>query len=137
MAVRNRFSERVSVKVECKGVGKVKPEFKQSCDVNHILTRYQRTGQLPLMVRKPIYGDVSTVPEFQESMHIIIAAQEQFENLPAQVRKRFGHDPEEFLAFMNDPKNLDEMRRLGLANPEILVKEPEKVLEPKSEEGSE
>lgn len=91
--------------------------FAAEADINTIMARYQRTGILvdPLNpgTRKPQYGDFGSVMEYQESMNIIIAAQEAFDDLPATVRKRFNNDPAEMLAFLEDDSNRDEAIRLG------------------------
>jgi phage internal scaffolding protein len=44
-------------------------------------------------------------------------AQYQFDQLPALIRDRFHNDPQEMLAFLNDPNNYDEAIKLGLVNP--------------------
>ena len=85
---------------------RTKKSFKNECDVNHIMSRYTRTGQLPNMIRaEPKYGNFANVKDFQESMNVVLHANEQFEALPAEVRKRFGHDPSRMLEFVADPNN--------------------------------
>jgi len=56
---------------------------------------------------------------FQEAWDAIRAAQQSFEAMPANVRKRFGNDPAEFTDFCMDPANREEMKRLGLLVPEL------------------
>lgn len=91
-------------------------EQKDECDINVILKRFEKTGVLPEMIKsQPHYGDFSSVPDFQAAQNIVAHANEQFAALDAHIRKRFGNDPAEFLAFASDPSNQDEMIRLGLA----------------------
>nr|QJB19160.1 MAG: internal scaffolding protein [Microvirus sp.] len=98
--------------------GRTKQADKDSCDINFILARYQKTGMLPDMIQaEPKYGDFSDVPSFQEACEIVSLAQEQFEALDAKVRQRFNHDPKEMLAFVADKANEKEMVELGLALP--------------------
>lgn len=87
------------------------------CDVNRILDRYAKTGVFPGADVQGLYGDYSSVPDFHASMDIVLRAQDQFDHLDAKVRKRFNNDPAEFLEFVNDPKNAEEMVNLGLATP--------------------
>lgn len=88
---------------------------KDECDVNRIVARAMKHGQWGPEVRPPgLYGDYSDVRDFQESMNIVIRAQEQFDNLSAAVRDRFANDPARFLAFMGDPANGAEIVKLGL-----------------------
>lgn len=90
--------------------------FKDECDINKILAKYAKTGQLPDMIKKnPIYGDFAESVDYHEAMNTMLLAQEQFANLPAEVRKRFQNEPQEFLEFANNPENLHEMVKLGLA----------------------
>lgn len=93
-----------------------KQSFKDECDINNIMKKYKNTGMLPEMIKtQPQYGDFSEVSDYMESMNIVLKAQEQFQNLSADVRNRFQNDPAQFLEFANDPKNGEEMVKMGLA----------------------
>lgn len=93
-----------------------KQSFSDECDINNILRRYEKTGQLPDRIKEnPRYGDFSQPFDYQESLNIVIHAQEQFSLLSARVRERFNNDPQKFLEFTADPENLPEMVELGLA----------------------
>lgn len=95
-------------------------EFKDECDINSIMRRYSATGVMPSPWKsppEPIWGDLASVPEFMEAQQLLITARESFADLPSKVRTRFNNDPSQLLAFVQDPKNLDEARALGLANP--------------------
>lgn len=91
-----------------------KQNFKESCDVNYILKKYQKTGILPLADKVPMWGDFSNVKSYQESMNIVMKAEAQFSALPSNIRKRFGNDPSQFLEFMDDDGNIEEAVELGL-----------------------
>lgn len=95
-----------------------KQEFKRECDINTIVKHFSTHGMLNHVNAKAAQGAYQDLPDsmdFQESLHTIKAAETAFMTLPAKVRERFGQDPANFLAFMADPENLDEIRRLGLA----------------------
>lgn len=105
--------------------GLTKQADKDSCDVNKILERFERTGMLPDMIRSDArYGDFSTVPTYQEACDIVLKAQEQFEALSAHVRDRFSNDPARMLEFCSDPRNAEEMVKLGLAVAKPTVPQP-------------
>lgn len=90
---------------------------KENCDINVIMRRFRVTGQMPPgSVRLPEYADYSEVTDFHTAMNVVRAAREDFMALPADVRKRFGNDPQNFLEFCGDPNNVDEMIKMGLAN---------------------
>lgn len=97
---------------------RTKQSFVAECDINNILKQYKLSGQIRHMNAKAAQGAYTDLPdptEFQDSMNLVIAAEQSFATLPAHVRSRFGNDPTSFLAFMADPANQDEAIRLGLA----------------------
>lgn len=86
---------------------------KDACDINVIMARYEKTGVAPGTFFSPNYGDFTGIDDFHSASNAVIAAQDAFMGLDAHLRKRFNNDPGEFLAFMDDPKNLDEIVSLG------------------------
>lgn len=89
-----------------------------ACDINNIMSRYEKTGVIEHGNRaRPEYGFVPAV-DFREAVEIIKNGETRFAELPAALRRRFNDSPVEFLDFVSDPANLDEMRSLGLAKPE-------------------
>ncbi|CAK0755313.1 hypothetical protein CCP3SC15_2050005 [Gammaproteobacteria bacterium] len=108
---------------------RTKQSFRDECDINVIMERLVPgdEGGPP-----PVYGDFSSVTDFQQSMEIIAEAQQQFEVLPSRVRERFANDPARMLAFLDDASNLKEAVELGLcsARPEPVAKEAPPKAEP-------
>ena len=97
---------------------------KESTDINKILDKYAKSGQLPaLMAKDPRYGDFSDMPDYMEAHERIVLANEQFMALDARVRKQFGNDPAEFLKYASNPANLDGMIELGLASKRPIIKD--------------
>lgn len=88
---------------------------KADSDINVIVKRFRVTGQMPGSFRMPQYGDYEGVNDFQSAMNALRAAEEGFAQLPADVRKKFGNDPQNFLDFVSNPENADAMVELGLA----------------------
>lgn len=89
--------------------------FKDECDVNNILRKYESTGLITHVANgTPSYGDFSSVLEFQQAQNILIEAQDAFEALPASLRKRFDNDPAVMLEFIENPDNREEAENLGL-----------------------
>lgn len=103
-------------------------EMKDECDINLLLKRYRDHGVPPAMrVGEPRYLDCSEVPDFREAMDIVINAEQAFMQLPADVRKQLDNDPAKFLVFAQDPENLEQMRKWGLAPPEKAPDAPMRV----------
>lgn len=89
--------------------------FKELTDVNVIMSRYEKTGELVHQARSQgVYADVSGIRDYHESLQKVLDAHSAFASLDANVRNRFSNDPGKFLEFMSDSKNLDEAVELGL-----------------------
>ena len=88
--------------------------FKADADVNRIIDRYVKTGFLPTSPIPPLYADVSSLGDYQSLIDNIRRSHELFDELPSELRKRFGNDPGQLIDFINDPDNLDEAVKLGL-----------------------
>lgn len=95
--------------------------FAEECDINTIVRRFGLTGQLPVGVRMPTYGDFLDVPTYHEAMTAIRQADEAFMMMPADVRARFDNDAGKFVEFCSDEKNRDEAVRLGLVLPKVAA----------------
>mgnify|MGYP000615719347 CR=1 FL=1 len=105
---------------------------KESTDINNIVARFER-GEVVSHFNKHggSYGEVSGL-DFHSAMNTIVKAQNMFDDLPASVRTRFGNDPQQFLDFVQDAKNIPEMQKMGLAkgtpenpaNPPLTNPEP-------------
>lgn len=113
--MRSMFVPRKVVK-EFHEPSRVKQSFARECDINNIMARYEKDGLISHVNRvEGRYGDFGGPPDYQEAMNKVVAAQDMFMSLPAKLRARFGNDPGEFLGFATDPKNVDEMIKMGLA----------------------
>jgi phage internal scaffolding protein len=107
-------SQRSPIKIE--GETRTKQSAQAETDINNIMARYIKTGHISWVNRQtPTYG-IADGQTFHEAMNIVIEAQENFSELPAHIRKRFGNDPEQFLDFVTDENNKDEATRLGMLN---------------------
>ncbi|QCQ84955.1 internal scaffolding protein [Blackfly microvirus SF02] len=122
---RNTARERQFSVLVCLDPSKAVQSAKDETDINTIVKRFGLTGQLPQNVRTPLNMDFDAAFDFQSAMNLMVQADRAFMQMPADVRKRFGNDPAEFVNFASDPKNLEEARKLGLALPHVpVVEEP-------------
>ena len=97
-----------------------KQSFRDECDINNILRKFNVTGQLPVGSVQPQYGDFSGITDYQSALNAVMAAQDSFLQLPAKVRAKFDNDPALFLEFASDEANKDEMKALGLLRHETV-----------------
>lgn len=113
--VRHAF-QRVRVRSKVGDHSLAKQAFRDECDINNIMKRFERDGVLAhYNTYQGDYGDFTDCPEYHDAQNKVLAANEMFLTLPGAIRERFGNDPGRFLGFVADPKNVDEMIALGLA----------------------
>lgn len=94
---------------------RTKPEFHKAVNLKKIMAKYEKTGVIdPLLYRDMHYGDFVTGEDFAQMMMRVNDANEQFLNLPHQIRNRFNNDPAQMLNFLADPKNDSEAIEIGL-----------------------
>lgn len=103
-------------------------EFKESCDINNILSKFsvqaQALGVDPsrLMPQdQGTYGDFSNLDDFQTAQNKIAFLNDQFSNLPSDVRRKFGDDLNNFVAAISDPTRIDELGELGVWNKDSFL----------------
>lgn len=113
--VRRPYDASVRQSVSFPEQTMAKQSFKDECDINTIMSRYQSTGIIEhVQAVQGSYGDFTSVQDYQLSLNQVIAAQEAFERLPAKIRERFANDPSHLMAFLQDDNNTEEAVRLGL-----------------------
>lgn len=108
----------------------------KSADINNIVARYKKTGELPVVKRAPLFEEMNSL-DYKYSLDILTAAQQSFALLPAHVRNSFDNDPARLLHALDnssDPHVHETLFRAGVfAEP---YKAPEKPLKAPSKEGS-
>lgn len=107
-----------------------KQEFQHECDINNVIKAFKPHEMMALMQRNANLGNYVDLPDsydFQEALHLVKEAEARFLTVPAKVRDRFGQDPAQFLAFLNDDRNRDEAIALGLVNAPPLPAAPVEV----------
>lgn len=109
---------------------KTQQQFAKECDINYIVKQAEASGFVSHTASgAPTFGDFSDFGDatyFQSAKNYLIEAQASFDALPANVRARFANDPARLLDFVQDPDNLQEAIKLGLAEakPEPTIPEP-------------
>lgn len=112
-----------------------KQSFVKECDINNILKQFSATGVLTHVranVGAGVYQDLPDAIDFQDSVNTIKAAEAAFMTLPAKVRREFGDEPAQFLAFcskLDDPAIRARASELGLLK-EVPVPPPVKSEDP-------
>ena len=109
------ITTRRRVQFSTTGQSLTRQSHKAECDINNIVARFNKDGVITHLAKHgESYGDV-TGADYKTWMNKLVSAREMFEELPSDVRSRFGNDPSAFLSFVQNPENKDEMVKIGLA----------------------
>lgn len=99
----------------------VQQSLAADADINVIVRRFGLTGTMPQVLNMPTSGDFTGVTDFHEAANVVRRAQEEFLEVPADIRARFGNDPGQLIAFLGDDANRAEAIKLGLVKvPEVV-----------------
>jgi len=119
----------------CEEPSLAQQHYKDECDINNILRQFNITGLLPESPLSPRYGDFTGIGDYHTALNRVIAAQDEFEALPAQIRARFDNDPAQLIEFLQNSDNRPEAEELGLVEKataevvEVAQNTPEKAAE--------
>jgi phage internal scaffolding protein len=100
--------------LHCEDASLAQQHFKDECDINNILRQFNLTGVLPESPLSPRYGDFTGIGDYHTALNQVIAAEDGFMSLPANLRARFENDPAQLIEFLNNPENYNEAISLGL-----------------------
>jgi phage internal scaffolding protein len=109
--------------VACEEPSLAQQHFKDECDINNILRQFNVTGLLPEAPLSPRYGDFTGIVDYHSALNAVIAAEDEFMALPADLRARFQNDPEQLINFLDDSSNFDEAVKLGLVDQKLVENE--------------
>lgn len=127
LEIRTAYDTVDPVLLICDDHSLAKQEFKDDCDFNVVMSRYQAQGINPadLPARSQVFEDVSNMVDYHTAVNVVLQAQSAFDTLPSSVRERFGNDPGALLTFLDDSSNRDEAVRLGIV-PDLSPESPPK-----------
>lgn len=113
------------------GTSKTKQKVGVEHDINKIVAKFKKTGQLPVLQdRLGQFVDTISIGDYQTCLEKIRTAQELFESYPSAIRRKFDNDSTKFLAYCDElksnPKLINDAENLGL----IIVNNPDLILHP-------
>lgn len=99
-------------------------EFKDEVDINNVLKKYAAQAKLlglPISeVLPPLssdqFSDVSNYDDFISSMNKIATMKQTFENLPSDVRRKYGDRVEDFVKGLSNPDDFNYLAEKGVLN---------------------
>lgn len=92
----------------------------QESDINYIVKKYSdgRSGITTLDLGQDAgvlqYGDTLLPNDYETALDLINAVNEEFYELPSQVRAEFNHNPKELINALADPRQKVRLQALGL-----------------------
>lgn len=114
---RNVYFPHKRITSDPVGESRTKQSFKKETDINFILAQSEKGLMVThVNAHQGDYGNFINATDYHTSLNLINAADRSFMTVPASVRAQFNNDPQQFLEFVQNPDNLDEMISLGLAN---------------------
>ncbi len=129
---RSAYYPHQRVQQDPGGDSRTKQAFREETDINNIMRKHEKGLLIDhVNVHQGDYGNYIDAPDYHTALNRLHDADAAFMTIPAEIRAKFYNDPAEFLAFAQDPDNLDEMREMGLAPQE----RSEARTEPEPKEG--
>lgn len=117
-------------------ISRTDPTGAEMTDLNYLVNKYtpnELANYLAMknMGKQPIMGhDFSKEPNLQDSMNEVVRLQNEFKKLSPEVHAHFKN-VHEFLKFTDNPKNVEQMLKLGLATKKEIEKlNPEAITTP-------
>lgn len=111
-------------------------QFKNECDINHIIKRYNKDPQLWATlinnakdINSPSFADFTDVGDFRHAMDKVSQIGEFFASIPSEVRARYNQNPELLFAAMHDPSQWQYLAEKGVLNKKSVA-ENLKALQP-------
>ncbi len=99
--------------------GRTKQAFADEANIVKIMARAEKAGTISHLDKfEGVYVDYSNF-DFQEQTNQLARGNSIFAELPGEIRQEFAQSPTKFFAYVNDPANKEDLRRLlpGLAKP--------------------
>lgn len=88
---------------------------KESCDIHVILARFAAGDESALARRQMFYADLTDFPTtYADVVNTMHSAEDYFTHLPVEVKAKFGHDFNKFLASLDNPQTFVD---LGILSP--------------------
>lgn len=125
MKKRKNLTARRRIQIDLSAGQMTKQSHRDECDINQIMAKFQNSGMVDHFNNHQAQYGFASGDSFYESMLVINKAQSMFDELPSSVRKRFANSPSEFLEFVQNPDNADDLVKLGLSTaPALPQKSP-------------
>lgn len=91
---------------------------KDSCDIHVLMKQYAQGDMEALSRRQAVFVDVTQMPKtYAEMLQAMITAEQYFNSLPVEVRAKFNHSVNEFIAGMDKEDFLEKIGKAPKPDP--------------------
>lgn len=116
MEIKTAYCPKERVQISFPKIGRTKQADADKSNINLIMKKFLKTGIINFTNKNEGSYGFANSETFHESLEIIRKSQEMFAELPSKLRNKFNHDPGEFLDFVQDENNADQLFELGLSD---------------------
>ncbi len=122
---RSHLNNRKRVQVHFQNPSLTKQYFKDECDINNIVNKFQETGNIPLQNNMdPQYGDAPDL-DLKTALDLVHNLNAEFNDLNLDIQEKFGHDPKKYAQFLSNYEISPESFDSGLnQNSDTSVSKP-------------
>lgn len=108
---------------------RVEQSHKDEVNINNIIRKHgidmiAKTASVTQLQ----YWDGDPNNDFTEAMNKIAQGTQTFESLPSDIRKQFHNDPTEYMDYVFNPENRDDLIERGWMNPPEPEQQPVEVV---------
>lgn len=118
---RDWRAESFATALYCKDESKTQQHLAEETDINTIVNRFMKTGQIPEVRTPPAYQDLTTQEDYHTYLNRIANINGEFYKLPAAIRASYQNDPGQWLQDVNEriaAGDLEPLREMGMQLPE-------------------
>ena len=101
---------KLKVALKCEDETMTQQQYKKEQDIKEIIKKYGATGLLNknIMANDPKFDDVSNIIDYQDAANKIAKAQQEFDQMPHELKEKFNYNPAKLLDYLNKSENLQE-----------------------------
>lgn len=102
--------------------------YRPSCDLKYLIARFKQVGDPSILnQREGFYGDMEVMPKtYTEMLQFINTAEENFNELPSEIKEKFNNNVEEFIAQFGS-KEFIEILGLNVDKEDLVIEKEENI----------
>lgn len=115
MKARSKYCKRIAYITDTGTESMTQQHFKDQCDINKIARMQEATGTVEHVKHgRERYGDFSEYFDVGTNMDKAAKAQQLFDQVPPDLRKKVGNSIPKFFEFIQDAENLETCYKYGI-----------------------